>query len=82
MDMNDKKGNMVLWLLMGIVVIILLIGGLYYYMNQNRSTPGIPGSTTYKQTTGGVDLETEVDSIDVNGVNSDFDTVDKDLQGL
>ena len=83
---NKNSGNLVIWLLMGVVILILVVGGMYYYINQNKDAYTTPttGNTTYVQpseSTKGASLETQANAIDVNP-DPGFDAVDKDLQSL
>ena len=75
-----KSGNGIIWVIVAIVVVILVATGLYLYSNQKNSAT--PVTTTNLQPAQQENLETEVNSIDVKGVDTDFDAVDKDLQNL
>ena len=75
-----KSGNGIIWIIVVIVVVILTGAGLYLYSNQKNSAT--PVTTTNLQPAQQENLETEVNSIDVKGVDTDFDAVDKDLQNL
>lgn len=75
-----KSGNRIIWIIAAIVVVILTGAGLYLYSNQKKSAT--PGATTNLQPRQQENLEAEINSIDVGGVDTDFDAVDKDLQSL
>lgn len=77
---STKSGNGIIWIIVAIVVVILTGAGLYLYSNQKNSAT--PATTTNLQPVQQENLEAEVNSIDVKGVDAAFDEVDKDLQSL
>lgn len=74
---RSNKGNTLVWILVAVVVVILVLVGLYLYQGRKTTTPA-----TYQQTQAEDNLEAEVSAIDVNGLDADFDALDKDLQSL
>ena len=77
---STKSGNGIIWIIVAMVVVILVGAGLYLYSNQKNSAT--PATTTNLQPPQQENLEAEVSSIDVKGVDTDFDAVDKDIQSL
>lgn len=81
MESNRQNGNLMLWLIIVLVLAILVIGGLYLYMQQNK--PAVPESSYQTpQTVVKEDLESDLNSVDVEGTSTEFDALDKDLQSL
>lgn len=83
---DNNKGNILIVLVVLVVIAALAIGGFYFYMSQKK-TP-VPESTNtplYEQKgpeESGTNLEGDLNSIDVQGLEADFDALDKDLKSL
>lgn len=79
-ELNVMPKSKTMWLIVGLVVIILLIAGIYLYQSRQQKVSQ-PLKTTPPATT--VDnLESDLNSINVGDVDSEFTSVDQDLQGL
>ncbi len=86
---SGDSNKMILWLLIGLVVIVVSIGGIYLFLSKQQAA--VPESQTTKtpivqatpkpQDT--VDaLDRDLSSVNVADPNSDFPSVDQDLQQL
>lgn len=67
---------------MGLVLILLFIGGAYWYLRDqpaNNAQPAAPKSTAQPATES---FDEDLNSIDVQTQDTDFDALDKDLQSL
>ncbi|MBI2315111.1 hypothetical protein HYU93_03605 [Candidatus Daviesbacteria bacterium] len=84
---GDSK-KMVLWLIVGFVVVIALVAGIYFLMSsrQQAATEEQPAAITQIQTPMPAveeNLEEDLNSISVEtALDSEFSSVDQDLQGL
>lgn len=80
---EEGSKKMTVWLIGGVVLILLIVGGIYLYMSrQQASTPQAP---TQPQATAAPqdNLESDLDSVNVeSSVDSEFTSVDQDLQNL
>ena len=75
-----SEGNKtMLWLIIGLVLVILLVGGIYWYLSKQQETTPQP---TLKPPTTESNLERDLNSIEVQTSDTEFDALDKDLQSL
>jgi len=81
---GDSK-KMIMMLVIGIVVVILVVGGIYYFLSKKQSAQPVSETTgTNKPAIVQIKdaLDQELDSINVQAADSDFNQVDSDLQSL
>lgn len=76
---NDNKMGM--WLIVGLVVVILVVGAVYWYLS-SQQTPSQPVQQPGSQAETIDNLDQELNSIEVGTADSDFTSVDSDLQSL
>lgn len=79
---GNKK---ILWLIIGLVVVILIIGVIYFIFSSQKTKQA--ADQKLKQTSTATvkpadNLDKELDSIDIQTPDSDFTSVDSDLQNL
>lgn len=70
---EPKSQHMMLWLILGVVIVVVLIGGAYLFVNQSQPKEQAQAPDT---------LETELETVSVEEVDSEFYPVDQDLQTL
>lgn len=78
---GGDNNKMVLWLIVGLVVVILVVGAVYWYLSSQQS-PTQPGEQAGTKPAVAEDLDKELNSINVDTLDSDFSLVDQDLQNL
>lgn len=82
---EESSNKLVLCLVIGLVLIILVVGGVYMYLSRQQAvknsaqTPLSAGGTT---PVAQENLENDLNVIDVTNTDSDFVSIDKDLQQL
>ena len=81
----ESDNKMVWWLAGGLVVIILVVGGIYWYLSKQQSAvvPSQTGSSQTPVPQVQENLENDINAVDAEApVESDFSSVDQDLQSL
>ncbi len=68
----------ILMLVLGLVIVVLLIGGAYLFVNSKKSEP----QTATTQTQAPDTLESDLTAVDVGSLDTEFVTVNQDLQTL
>lgn len=82
-DSSSDSSKIVLWFTVGLVVIVIVVGGIYLFLSKQQGAA--PGSQTVVQTPVPVvqeNLENDINNINVEDADSDFASVDQDLQQL
>lgn len=78
-ESEGENKKTIMWLIVGLVLVILLVGGIYWYLGKQQETT--PQSTPQPPTTES-NLERELDAINIEAEDSDFTSVDADLESL
>lgn len=83
---NGSGGNKILlWFVIGLIAIVAIVGGIYFFLSQQRvNTSNEPIAVQTPIPSPKEDLEDDLNSINVDTAteNSDFSSVDQDLQNL
>lgn len=78
--------KMILWLILGLAVIVLAAGGIYLYLSRQQTANSLQTNATQTPTPVEENLEndlnTDLNTIDVEGLDQDFSSVDQDLKQL
>lgn len=77
---QSVKKSKTMWLIVGLVVVILLIVGIYLLQSRQKASQSVkvsPSPVAAKD-----NLEQDLNSLNVGDVESEFSTVDQDLQSL
>lgn len=79
---SDAAGNnkAIFWLIGGLILIILVVGGIYWYLSSKQTVQ--PAQPTVSKSATGDTFDQDLNSIDVQAADSDFTSVDQDLQSL
>lgn len=84
---SNGSNKIILWFVIGLVIVVLAVGGIYVFLSrqqaatQNVQQPTV--QTTPKPQDTADALDKDLNSINVDtGTNSDFDSIDQDLQQL
>lgn len=77
---SGNNNKMILWLVGGLAVIILVFGLIYFYLNSQKKPQIKPTPTPSPQVQ--ENLESELNSVEVNNLDTEFSTVDQDLENL
>ena len=72
-----SKGK-TMWLIIGLVVVLLVIAGIYLLQSRQKVSQSSKASTP----TAADNLEQDLNSVDVGDLETEFNTVDQDLQSL
>ncbi len=76
-EQPPQSKKMILMLVGGLILVLVLIGGAYLYVSRSGTTQN-QTQTVQQQDT----LETELNQINVEDLESEFSTVEADLQNL
>lgn len=76
--MNSKKGNSAMWVIM--IILVVVVAGVYLYI-RNQGSLGIPTSTPTTSSSLN-SLNSDLNSADTTGNNSELNQLDRDLQAL
>lgn len=82
------SNKMILWLIIGFVIVIGLVGGVYFFLSRQQTantaqTIDRPITQVTKKPPETVDaLDKDLSALNVDNSDSDFATVDQDLQQL
>lgn len=71
-----------LWLVLGLIVIGVVVAGVYWFLSQQSAIPSVQQTYNKPVTQKGENLDADLNSIDVKNIDSDFASVDQDLQSL
>lgn len=78
------SNKMILWFVIGLIGVILIVGGIYVFLSKGQ--PAAKPQTTASKVPSPApeaNLENDLNSINVNsGIDSDFTSVDQDLESL
>lgn len=78
---EPSSNKFVMMLLIGIVVIIVLVGGIYLYSSRqqaaNKNKQNAAPAPVVQE-----NLESDLNAIEVENTDTDFTSVDSDLQSL
>lgn len=77
---EGNNNKMILWLVGGLAVIILVFGGIYFYLNSQKKPQPTPAPTSTPKAQ--ENLESELNSVEVDNLDAEFTSVDQDLQNL
>lgn len=77
-----KKSKINIWIAGGVVILVLILTGVYFYLSQTAKTQPTPTPQPVSEQKQQEDLESELNSLDVESEGNDFAEVDKDIQGL
>lgn len=76
---QENSSKFVLWLIVGLVLIIVVVGGIYLFLSSKQ--PAVePAPTVAPQPQ--ENLESAVNGIEIGDPDSDFTSVNADLQQL
>ena len=77
---KPNSGKSMIWLILGLIL-ILLIGGAYWYLKGQKTTTSqqTPQSSTQPTSDS---FDKDLNSIDVQAQDTDFDALDADLKNL
>lgn len=81
---SGDSNKMVLWLVIGLVIVVVLVGGIYFFLSkqQTKTTETTTVQTT-PQPQDTVDaLDKDLNALNVENADSDFASVDQDLEQL
>lgn len=78
---GGDNNKMVVWLIVGLVVVILVVGAVYWYLS-SQQTVSKPAEQAGAKPAAREDLDKELNSINVETLDSDFSLVDQDLKNL
>lgn len=77
---EGDRNKLMLWLIGGLIAIIVVVGGIYFYLSSQqkaKQTPSPVPSARVQE-----NLEKELDSLTVEDIDAEFQTVDKDIESL
>lgn len=77
---SGDNNKMMMWFIGGLVLVTLIVGGIYLYLNsrqQKTLTPAPSPKAAVEE-----NLEKDLDAVNVEDIEDEFTTVDKDLQNL
>lgn len=86
---NSEEKKLILWLVGGLILIILVVGVIYWFLSKQAENTAKP--TQQEEATKAPQLtlqalneqlETELNSLEVQAPDSDFQEIDQDLQNL
>lgn len=80
---GDSK-KMILWLVIGLVIVIVVVGGIYFFLNQQaKNSAEQVAEQPIVETTDTTDaLEKDLSTLNIEDTESDFTSIDQDLQQL
>lgn len=78
---QPKNNKTIMRLIVGLIIMVAIIGGAYWYLSSQQN-PAQPGQTPSGQARALDNLDQELSLIEVEGADSDFTSVDADLQSL
>lgn len=85
---SGDSNKMVIWLIVGLVIIIVIVGGIYFFLSSrqaatNTGTTQQPVVQVTPQPPDTVDaLEKDLNTLNVESADSEFTSIDQDLQQL
>lgn len=80
---EDGSKKMMIWLVGGVILILLAVGGVYLYMSRKQAESKLQTNNNPAPASQQDNLESDLNSINVeSAVDSEFTTVDSDLQNL
>ncbi|MBI3103705.1 hypothetical protein HYZ05_02070 [Candidatus Daviesbacteria bacterium] len=80
---EEGKSKMILWLIGGVIVVIIVVGGIYWYLSNQAAKQAArevkaPQAVTREETS----LETDLDTVQIGDIDSEFINIDQDLESL
>lgn len=81
---SGDSNKLVLWLVIGLVIVVVLVGGIYFFLSkQQTKTTETKTVQTTPQPQDTVDaLDKDLNALNVESSDSDFASLDQDLQQL
>lgn len=83
---SGESNKMVLWLVIGLVVIVVLVGGIYFFLSKQQSTETGTKQPVVQVTPKPQDtvdaLDKDLNALNIESSDSDFASIDQDLQQL
>lgn len=73
-----SKGK-TMWLIVGLVIVLLVIAGIYLLQSRQKAGQSLKASPSPEVTD---NLEQDLNSVNISDLDSEFTTVDQDLQSL
>lgn len=77
---SGDNNKMMMWFIGGLVLVILIVGGIYLYLNGQQQKTLAPSPSP--KAAAEENLEKDLDAVNVEDIEGEFTTVDKDLQNL
>ncbi len=68
-----------MWLIVGLVIVLLVIAGIYLLQSRQKAGQSLKASPSPAVTD---NLEQDLNSVNVGDLETEFNTVDQDLQNL
>lgn len=82
-ESSKGESKMIFWLIGGLVLIILAVVGIYWFLGRQSNQSISEGETSTPPVSQKQEnLEQELNSVEVNEMDADFQEVDKDLSSL
>lgn len=81
---DDSSNKMILWLIGGVMFIFLVVGGIYWYLSsqQQVTEPTFQPTITIKPQDTVDTLDKDLNELKEDNLDSDFSSLDQDLQNL
>lgn len=81
---SGDSNKMVLWLVIGLVIVVVLVGGIYFFLSKQQAST--TETTTVQTTLTSPDtmdaLEKDLNALNIEDAESDFTSIDQDLEQL
>lgn len=84
---QGESKRMIIWFVIGLVVVIALVGGIYFFLRKQQASQTALNNQPIVQTPpkpeDTVDaLDKDLTAVDINSSDTDFASVDQDIQQL
>lgn len=83
---SGDSNKMVLWLVIGLVIVVVLVGGIYFFLSKQQTTETGTKQPVVQVTPKPQDtvdaLDKDLNALNVESSDSDFASLDQDLQQL
>lgn len=84
---SGDSNKMILWLLLGLVIVVALVGGIYFFLSMQQGgsieQPATEQEVVQVTPPDTMDaLEKDLNALNVENADSDFASVDQDLEQL
>ena len=78
----SKGNNKLVMIVVGLIILVVVLVGAYFYLGQTQVPEPSPSPKPAQTQTKEESIQKELDAIDVEASENDFQEVDKDLQSL